>query len=160
MQIHSAEAAAQPWGTNPCQEVSLSDSPLHSFDHCIACSAISLYSEHSCTSAYMQSPSCMNKLTLPSAAAVFLLITFSQRFSSSLYALICIYVLRFQLSEIHFHSFGNLSSAHREPTSLHLHYSRWAFRQAMVNGSDNLPQSRRGKRWVSNQKGRDALVAV
>ena len=61
MQIHSAEAAAQPWGANPCQEVSLSDSlsspspPLRSFDQLPLPSP--RYSEHGCASASTHAPS-------------------------------------------------------------------------------------------------------
>lgn len=58
MQIHSAEAAAQPWGANPRQEVSLSDSsfsplpPLRFFDQCVASSAFSRYCQHVYASVY------------------------------------------------------------------------------------------------------------
>lgn len=62
MQIHSAEAAAQPRGANPRQEVSLSDSsfspplpPLCSFDQCVASSAFSRYYQHVYASVYTHS---------------------------------------------------------------------------------------------------------
>lgn len=55
VQVHSVEAAAQPWGTNSCQEVSPSDSlvAFHTFD--------GAFSGRLCTPARKQSPYASHK---------------------------------------------------------------------------------------------------
>lgn len=165
IQIHSAEAAAQPWGPNSHQEVSTNNSSqlcslvlistfVFVFSRQILCSHFCVLLKSLISSIFLNRLVCKIQRDKDTARDTLKMCHARLIWARS-------DPVTFRSSHLGLCHKLFVNSPHPPTQPLHHHdCSNSVSRQATVHLCDNPPQSHRGKQWVSSQSGRETLLAV